>query len=153
MLNKVIFIGQAAARSNVGGRAFDESTASGKRLMSLAGSESILQHEFVNLLEYYPGREDTCHPKGDAFPMDEARTAADRLTPSLIGRRIVMVGDNVARAFGVTKYPWCIWMASDAFPETEFAVLPHPSGVNMWYNDRDNLKRAKKFLRGLCCSK
>jgi hypothetical protein len=27
------------------------------------------------------------------------------------------------------------------------AILPHPSGVNHWYNDPRNVARARRFLR------
>lgn len=61
------------------------------------------------------------------------------------GGPYVLAGKRVAVALGVR---------AAYFQRVEFAgswavVVPHPSGVNRWWNDGQNLGRAKRFLRRL----
>lgn len=56
-------------------------------------------------------------PKGDAFPISWARRRARRL------------------------YPW------EDHPEGfRVAVIPHPSGVNHWWNEPANRRRFRRFV-------
>ena len=99
----------------------------------------------VNLLDYWPGKSG----KGDAFPMAEAREAAAALEPSLKGRRAVLLGHGVASAFGLGGRPYLGPWEVVPRPLGSFAaaVLPHPSGVNRFWNDPTNRERAGRFLR------
>lgn len=97
----------------------------------------------VNLLDEYPGR---AGKKGDKFPMQKAEEAALKLAPTIPPRtRVVCVGKKVAEAFGIdtkSRQPF-IW-----FPhgDAEFSWMPHPSGVNLFYNNPNNVFTAKVFL-------
>lgn len=73
-----------------------------------------------------------------------ARVAASSMLPGLAGRDVVLLGEEVRRAFGVVpRLPWprdlqSSWDWSPAPGEVEptrFYVLPHPSGRNLLYND------------------
>lgn len=105
-------------------------------------------HQFVNLINRYPGQGGSEHPRGDHFPMAEAREAARKMMPWLAGKIVVLLGKNVRDAFGFT---------SDFFEPNvgftirngsfQFVVAPHPSGVSHWWNDPANVERARHFFR------
>lgn len=179
--NKIVFVGQAPGRPVAGmpTRPFARHSQSGKRLIELSGSETFLDdHDFVNLIDEYPGKGDKNNPHGDAFPMVEARSAARWFVRThdfeprwghllRAPRPFVMVGANVAEAFGTKWVPSFVWhklfllrdgrttvksmsdFAVDPLACYKFAMIPHPSGVNRFWNDPANVRRAKKFLRSL----
>lgn len=129
-MTRIVLIGQAPNRRGrpdrplIGGR-------SGEFLQSLAGM-TLWQYarafERRNLLAAFPGSA----PHGDLFPAAEARTAAVEMAPSLAGRRVIFVGRAVAAAFGHEQAPFYAWAKDDR--GFEFAVIPHPSGVNTHWN-------------------
>src|SRR4029434_9336717 len=63
--------------------------------------------------------------------------------------RIVLLGKNVARCFGFGDVPF---LAEISIYGRRFLIFPHPSGVNRWWNERRNERRARqllqRFLRG-----
>jgi hypothetical protein len=100
----------------------------------------------ANLLLNYLGEDGD----GDAFPASDARLAALDAADELSGRTVVFVGRRVAQAFGC-KSDWFRWdrvFFKDG-SEFRFAVIPHPSGRNRWWNDPKNVDQAEKFLRDL----
>jgi hypothetical protein len=126
------------ATSPVDGRA-------GARLANLGG---VTVEEFrrlfvrANVLASWPGAGAR---KGSRFPVAKARHGAARLSRRFVGGRLViLLGHRVAAAFGVT----------DAYLEPlrivgracVVVVVPHPSGVNRWYNDDANVVRARRFM-------
>lgn len=82
--------------------------------------------------------------KGDAFPMERARERASKFR--MRTDTVVFLGRRVAAAFGVkSKYfEWTKVRGKRA------AVFPHPSGINRWWNDADNVDEARRFIRGIC---
>jgi hypothetical protein len=121
----------------------------GRRLAGLAGmtmNEYLRGFERTNLIRRYPGSAG----RGDAFPMPEAKVAAMMLRRELGGKRVVLLGRKVAEAFGYGKAEWFAWNRGFARGvEFAWAVFPHPSGVNHWWNDFEYVRRAEKFMRGL----
>ena len=95
-----------------------------------------------NLLPAWPGKSG----KGDAFPMEEARAAAAGM--DVRGRTVVCCGRKVAGAFGVRAG----FLSETEKDGAAFVVLPHPSGVNRWWNSRSNRRRARRLLRRLIAS-
>lgn len=119
----------------------------GARLAELCGlslDEFLASFRRVNLIERFPGKQS----KGDRFPIDLARRGAIELlmTGVFTGAKVVLLGDNVARAFGWTPgnfsplrfYPCGV-------THHGIAVCPHPSGVNRWWNNQRNVYRARGF--------
>lgn len=123
----------------------------GARLADLCGlsEKAFLDHfERVNLLRKFPGKA----AKGDAFPVDLARkTAVDLLIFGRLNRTVVMLGGNVARAFGFpsTGLEFFRWNMIDGSPLIRLAFCPHPSGVSLWWNDPKNAAAARRFWRRL----
>lgn len=152
-----LLIGQAPARGlRRGSRAF-AAGGSARHLAKLAGVTLDELHSrvtAVNVLRRWPGKS----AKGDRFPIDSARRAARRMmTGTDYGAcdRVIFAGQGVVRAFARNP-KWareliaqpCVWLAS-AFDVRAYAYLPHPSGVNRWYNEQSNRDLASRFLRDL----
>jgi hypothetical protein len=97
-----------------------------------------------NLLDCYPGSA----WKGSAFPRDAARAAAVLRVPRMSGT-VLLLGHRVAAAFGV-RAAYFTW---GRIGRARAAVFPHPSGVNRWWNDRENRRLAAAFLREVLAQK
>lgn len=99
--------------------------------------------DFVNLVDRFPGKSG----KGDAFPMDEARWKANLLAwhGDLDGRLIVCWGRSVARALQVNyAVEFCYLNYSPG--GRPYHLMPHPSGINQWWNDSSNRRLAADTL-------
>lgn len=96
----------------------------------------------ARLFSKYPGPAPG--GQGDAFPMKEARRRARVLQDRLLSEadRVVFVGRAVSTAFGFSS-PYLCW---EKWQGRRAAVIPHPSGVNRWWNDADNTAAARAFL-------
>lgn len=126
-------------------------TSGGGRLFSLTGlsqSDYIRLTHRLNLLNYFPGS----NKQGDKFPMREARAAAEAVRWFLADRVVIFAGRNVAEAFGYgSEYEFLTWYETErrrfhgAF---RFAIVPHPSGRNHWYNREENRVRSAVFWEG-----
>lgn len=141
---KIVLIGQAPGPDGdpkeplKGGR-------SSTLIYLLSGCATEYQYEALydrrNLLPEWPGY---ANGKGDKFPAKEAREAAKKLLPELRERKVVLLGDGVAKAFGFKKdTPNFIWIRKDG---VWFALSPHPSGVNLWWNKPQNKIAAVRFF-------
>jgi len=139
---RTAIIGQAPGREFENLPALQGKTL--RRLMGLAGSKTEFEFrdyfEALNVLPHWPGKSG----KGDAFPIEEAKKAAVRLEKYLVDRRVIFLGDLVAIVFGWSRTPKLQWRQCAAY---EFAVLPHPSGINRWYNNPRNVSQASRFLQ------
>lgn len=114
--------------------------------MDLTLDNFLALFDRANLFNRYMGRHDRF--KGDKFPMQEACMNAHNLVNnnSLYRyKRIVILGRNVAKAMGCPKREYLEWFdyGSDM---PQVAVMPHPSGLNRWWNDPRNTETAKQFL-------
>lgn len=119
--------------------------------MRLSGAATLRQYagwfERRNLLRDWPG---SANGKGDLFPMEQARVAARAMEYEFAGRTVIFVGKNVSAAFGFGDVAFLEWRTAQAGAGSgevyRFAVLPHPSGVNTWYNVMANKVAAARFL-------
>lgn len=91
------------------------------------------------MLDAFPGKEG----RGDAFPMREARARVDSLVPKLAGNVVVLLGKRVAAAFGMKRPKYLERVKHRGL---DVVVLPHPSGVNRWWNDARNVHRASACM-------
>ena len=114
--------------------------------------------QHVNLLREWPGPSGG---KGSAFPAEEAREAADRMAAALRGgrvpweptglptdyRAVLLAGTRVRQAFHLGGNLFERDDGDPALPPVY--VVPHPSGVNPFWNSRENRNRARAFLEGI----
>ena len=140
------------------------SSASADRLLKFTGySEDEYLDTFTrdNLLHHLPKRSG----KGRSFPLSRAKRQVERIFRKRWwpNQHIVMLGRRVATAF--EWYRWDKVVGPIKHSDLEYlkwyrvmnrwggtiraAVVPHPSGVNRWWNDANNRRRARKFFREL----
>jgi uracil-DNA glycosylase len=140
---RTLLLGQAPSRESdpdvpLGGR-------SGAALAALAGLADLRDaFDVENLLPEWPGK----NGKGDRFPIVEARMRLlDLVARERDRERVICVGKNVARAVLPRSRQECFrWYDSPLF-WPRIAVVPHPSGINLVWNDPNARERASKFLR------
>lgn len=106
-----------------------------KELMGISSSQYLHTFDRINLVADYPGA--TC--RGDKFPMSTAKATARAIRPLLVGRVVILVGSGPRDAFGLSHVDWHQWTKCPIWGMTQFAVVPHPSGRNHWYNKPENL--------------
>lgn len=118
---------------NNGREPLDPDYPSGKRLADLMGlsGEDFRRIDRVNL-------------HSSPRPVGEDPRAASNLRPILRGRRVLALGERVARAIGVRE-DLMRWELSGEFVA---ARVPHPSGRCRRWNDPENAARAREFLSG-----
>lgn len=141
---KTILLGEAPAKEMDG---FDRpafTSMSGRRLSKLIGCEVTEVFETMNLLDFWPGDAG----KGSLFPREEACRAALKVWKELEHRdpkpRVILAGRRVATAMAVPKaVPYLTWIKIN---QVNLAVLPHPSGINQWWNDLTSMRKAQDFL-------
>lgn len=140
---KVLLIGQAPGRNGSADRPLEGRIA--KKLAGLVGvsiEDWLKGTERMNLLSEFPGKAG----KGDVWPKKRAAQLADEMKSLLVGRTVLLVGRNVAAAFGLYKLPWLVWV--EEF-EVRVAVMPHPSGIVLWWNSAENREKVRMFLKGV----
>jgi hypothetical protein len=139
-MTKIVLIGQAPSRFGDPRQPLCMSIA--KKLSMLIGM-SYLEYfdtfDRMNVLDHWPGANE----KGDKFPMREARVKAQEIVQSLVERKVIFVGRATALAFGF-RTQFFEWVEFAGFTA---AAIPHPSGVNYWWNEKHNVELASKFLR------
>lgn len=107
----------------------------------------LQQFERRNLLAYYPGSVEG--EDGSLFPPDLAAEAADGLREELEGRLVLLAGKRVARAFGLSKPDYFEPLPRAPAPGAVAWVVPHPSGINRWWNEPRNRMLARHFYEQL----
>ena len=141
---KITLIGQAPSRmSNPKSPLSGEPLAS--KLATMVGvDKKIYLRKFKrkNILDAWPGK----NGKGDRFPAQKARSAANSMLRDLRCSSVIFIGVATARAFNFDAPP----LRWREFNGGRTAVLPHPSGINRWYNDVNNKRKASKFMRAAC---
>jgi hypothetical protein len=138
-LVKPIIIGMAPSKTSDPRQAL--SGRSGARLAGLCGlslEEFLDTFERYNLLPGWQGRAG----KGDRYlSVPEARAQAERVLEALSGRRVVVLGAINATAFGL-RWPK---LEFRGFRGGAFAWCPHPSAINLFWNDPANFDAARRF--------
>jgi hypothetical protein len=103
----------------------------------------------INLVQEWPGKSG----RGDRFPRARGTIAAQAMLSSgmLDGRKVVFLGKEVARCFGMSQLSYlsmhylsmhAVWPIC-----AEVFLLPHPSAVNAWWNDPKNVRAASRALK------
>lgn len=86
-----------------------------------------------------------------AWDQKRAREAAQVLLPELDGRVVVVLGTQVRAALGLPlteplRRVKCAYADSFVF---EWIAFPHPSGRSRWFNQPENMARARDVLQSL----
>lgn len=142
---RVVILGMAP---NEPGPAFAPSQPSGQRMLALAGP-LLARATLHNLVDEPFRARASLHEirRVLRFASLEYRFRTDR--------RYVLVGAEVARAFGTRAVPHDARSRDERPILTWFlsrggiwmSLLPHPSGRNRWYNAPGNRMAAQAFLR------
>lgn len=123
--------------------------AIGKKIAALAGFDVANREELRFYARYARRNLNTCWygkaGKGDYFDREEALATAKLLAADPAWTHYVLLGKEVARAFGVSAD--FLEVRFDKTVGKNFLVFPHPSGLSTWWNDEFNAFRAKKRLR------
>jgi uracil-DNA glycosylase len=110
---------------------------SGQRLASLMG---------VDLLTFVEQTDRTNIVTRPADWKDRGAViiGAARVAKMMRGRRVLLLGHKVSDVLGLhpTLFTWT------EGPGCVYAVLPHTSGRNRFYNSEENVEIARQFLRG-----
>lgn len=76
-----------------------------------------------------------------------------RTTKPLTDTIVVLLGKRVAKAWGLDGAPWFVPHGSDAIFDYRSSfytyVVPHPSGLNRWWNNGKNRRASRRFFRSL----
>ncbi len=147
MRRPLLFVGMAPGKNTDPERPLDGD--SGRRLARLFGYDHV--HEFadaVNVLEKYPGKKRA--KKEDKFPMRRARRRAGCVSSVFSKYKVVVVlGRGPSRVFDLDWFRW-----SEVFG-AQVTAMPHPSGVNRWFDHPKNKKKLARFrrsVRNLCAN-
>lgn len=102
----------------------------------------------VNIFSKWPGKG----KKGDLFDLKSARVNALDILMGLEGRPssyILLMGRKVQASFDLKglEYLHRYRINRDAFRAHVVIAFPHPSGINTWWNDPDNVLQAEKLMR------
>lgn len=115
---------------------FDPLYPSGRRLAQLMGLPPQVFRLRTDRVNLHAGMQDQTTDSH----------AARNLLPLLRGRRVVLLGNQVAQAFGVEP-DWFQW---SRHPEGfVVSVAPHPSARSTWWNSKANVQRASDYFLAL----
>ena len=144
---KLLVIGQAPSQRSELGKALEGSLTASKlaKLFGCTVPEYLAGTERLNVLDYWPGK---AGGKGDRFPLVEVRERAYLLREKLRGRKILFVGISTAAAFGCGGAV-CEWrqQVDERGWVFSYAILPHVSGINRWFNESKHKRLAKQFMQ------
>ena len=137
---KWLIVGQAPGRIAKDGPLLSGQSAT--RLRSLLMTSRIefeARATTMNVDDEYRGKAG----KGDLFKLRRGHAKFKVLTASHPSQPILLCGLAVARACGLIDAPILRWFAWEG---RWVAIMPHPSGINQWWNSAHNRVRAKSFL-------
>jgi hypothetical protein len=99
----------------------------------------VSRQEYVTWAE----RTNLCEGR---WSVSAARQRWASLQSSVEGRDCVLLGRAVATAAGLPEASPLLWTD---YCGGRVAMLPHPSGLNRWYNDPANMRMAESFMSTL----
>lgn len=107
-----------------------------------------------NLLHEAPPRASTA---GYTFPMAQARAQVPRVFDKVEAEGVdgvLILGVRLSRCFQWCEPPVAFEWTEVHHDDRSFRAVhvPHPSGMNRWWNDETNRRKAHEFLTGLAGS-
>jgi hypothetical protein len=104
---------------------------SARRMKTLCGREL----PWINLYEVEPSRW---------LPRDAALRAKEVVQRVPTGTLLILLGGRVCHAFGIGRPVWLKCYSTEIWQPV--LAVPHPSGLNRWWNDPANTERAARLL-------
>lgn len=146
-MRKPILIGQAPSRLSDPSKPLEgRPSAFLAKLLGWSMPDFLSTFDRVNLVNRFEGKVG----KGDLFDKAKGRAAATKMLAAgdLNDRRVVFLGKEVAACFGVNAafLEWCSHTETNP-PFIFMVVVPHPSGINLWWNEGANRRMAIATLR------
>lgn len=117
-------------------RAWSYEQGSGARLTRLCGKKIT----WFNLFATEPERWSAKDAKASAEEWCEKYAKRHRVP-------LLLLGTKVCSAFGIEDPEWLETYASQLW--SPMIAFPHPSGLNRWWNDPENERRAWMVARGV----
>ena len=139
-MQKALLVGQVPSKRGNGQPAVSGGLGSAARLSKLIGMPVLDAFDAVNLLDGWPGKQG----KGDAFPAGAAKDKAVDIAVYDRHQVLILMGRRVAAAFRVCDLDY---FGTTLLWSKRVYLFPHPSGVNRWWNDEENVAEAGRFLR------
>lgn len=152
LIYRPLIVGMAPGPRTPHGRpALDpDGRGAGRRLFLMCGIERGVFTETFERTNLFPTRAGTIrNGKGDAIDAEAAVRAADMIVACNRGRLLILCGGAVARAFGMNAPPYQ-FKARDGLV---LVTIPHPSGVNMHWNKKNNRDKLRLFMNQIAASK
>lgn len=146
MIHKVLFVGEAPTPENVGSPLDPHCCDSGRRLLRYTGWEvDEFLHGLADRTNVFPW------PMPRWAPADARQARLNMQALVTRYERVVLLGRKVASAFQHDGefFAWQRWFCVEGGVQRYWAVCPHPSGANRWWNDPDNVKKARRFFNRL----
>lgn len=158
---KVVLVGIAPARPGEEGQPLSAYApqSTGRRIANMMKMSWKEYNDFFDRVNVCP------HPQLSTIPAKLYHPFAENLAGILRNRRVILLGANVAECFSIPRESWepCRWrVQSETYRQVNFvgyragmklpfdwALLPHPSGRNRWYNAPENERTAIEFLESL----
>lgn len=141
---KILIIGEAPSKNEPLPRPIEGRI--GRRLADFADvsfDTFLARTERMNLLAV---RQDTAE-KGFEFDHVVAAERAREVVKNLEPERVVLLlGKRVAKAAGIAKDYFIPCFCENG---ALIYVVPHPSGVNRWFNDPKNLAKMSGFMKAI----
>ena len=134
---RIIFVGQAPGRS--GNPDEPLSGTVGRKLSDMLGVSysDFMRFSRENLNYEFSSKSG----KGDRFDATVGKFKAEQIEK--VELDIVVLGEKVARCF---RLGWCP-LGYIRFGACRFLMLPHPSGINRWYNSARNRTAARRSFK------
>lgn len=138
--SRVIFVGQGPSQNGDPLKPLEGQLGEKlAQLLDLRFEDYVDEYARINLNAEWIGKGSG---KGDVFDATEGRATAKVLLRGS-WTHYVLLGQKVAECFGPGGNP----LDTIQKGEKSFFLLPHPSGINRWWNDPDNTRRASIRLR------
>lgn len=108
-------------------------------MLGLGRTEYLRRFVRANLLDAYPG---------PVFPLQKARPLAAGLAQRLAPLPLVLLGRGVQQAFSFPVSDLCVWVDYELDGVwVRAAAIPHPSGLNHFYNTAEHREWIGSWLR------
>ena len=144
---KPLIVGQAPSRIGTGEPFTGPSGRRLCELMNLPNLEELKQYfDLDNIIDKPVDKRDR---KGDTFPRQLARRSATKLLTreDELGRELIIgCGIHVCRAFGIGVREFFKLYDIGESGRLRLLSFPHPSGISRFWNDRNNVERARTWL-------